>query len=170
MRAIVVYESVYGNTRAIAEAIADALGALALTTEEAPPDGDAARADLLVVGGPTHVHGVASARTLEAGAGESELHGPALRDWLDALPRASGALAAAFDTRLDKAQWLTGAASRGLAKRLDRQGFSVVSTASFLVTDSDGPLLEGELERARQWGAELAALVPAAGAPAPAER
>ena len=165
MRAIVVYESVYGNTRAIAEAIADGLGAPALTTEEAPAD--AGGADLLVVGGPTHVHGVASARTLEAGAGESELPGPALRDWLDALPEASGSRAAAFDTRLDRAQWVTGAASRGLAKRLGRDGFTVVSTASCLVTDSDGPLVEGELERARQWGAELAASIPAAGAVAP---
>ena len=167
MRAIVVYESVYGNTRAIAEAIADGLGAPAITTEEAPAD--AGGADLLVVGGPTHVHGVASARTLQAGAGESELHGPALREWLDALARAFGAPAAAFDTRLDKAQWLTGAASRGLAKRLGRHGFNVVSTASFLVSDGEGPLVEGELERARQWGAELAASIPADGAVAPAE-
>jgi hypothetical protein len=168
MRAIVVYESVYGNTQAIAEAIADGLGASAVTTEEAPAD--AGHADLLVVGGPTHVHGVASARTLQAGAAEPELHGPALRDWLDALPRACGAQAAAFDTRLDKAQWLTGAASHGLAKRLDRHGFTVASTASFLVTDGEGPLVEGELERARQWGAELAASIQAAGAVAPAER
>jgi hypothetical protein len=167
MTAIVLYESVYGNTQAIAEAIADGLGAPAVTTEQA--SADAGGADLLVVGGPTHVHGVASPRTLQAGAGQSELHGPALRDWLDALPRASSARAAAFDTRLDKAQWLTGAASRGLAKRLGRHGFTVVSTASFLVTDGEGPLVEGELERARQWGAELAAAVPAAGAAAPVE-
>ena len=59
MNAIVVYESIYGNTRAIAEAIAEGLGgAPAVSPAELPAD--AAQADLLVVGGPTHIHGMAT--------------------------------------------------------------------------------------------------------------
>jgi flavodoxin len=155
MNAIVIYESVYGNTRAIAEAIAEGLGAQAMTTDEAP--GHAFLADLLVVGGPTHMHGMPTARSLRASPEESTPSGPALRDWLADLPQTSGARAAAFDTRFGKAVWLTGAASRGIAKRLDRLGYTVVETASFLVADGEGPLVDGELERARRWGEELAA-------------
>ena len=77
---------------------------------------------------------------------------------------------AAFDTRLGKAPWLTGAASRGISKRLRGQGYTVVDAASFVVTDGEGPLADGELDRARQWGAELAASVPAASVGAPAHR
>jgi hypothetical protein len=167
MHAIVVYESIYGNTRAVAEAIAEGLGgAPVLTPEELSaqtPD-----ADLLVVGGPTHAHGMATARSRRDAAraarpgGSVDPGGPALRDWLAGLARADEALAAAFDTRLTKPEWLTGAASHGIAKRLRRHGFDVLDTASFLVTTGEGPLVDGELERARRWGAELAASLPAA--------
>ena len=164
MNAIVVYESIYGNTRAIAEAIADGLGGAPVVSPDALP-ADAAQAELLVVGGPTHIHGMATARsrraavegphaTATATAAPAE---PALRDWLADLPRADDARAAAFDTRLDKAEWVTGAASHGIAKRLRRHGYTVVDTASFLVTGNEGPLKDGELERARLWGTELAA-------------
>ncbi len=155
MNAIVIYESVYGNTRAIAEAIAEGLGASAMTTEE--PPAHARLADLLVVGGPTHMHGMATGRSLRTSAREPTPRGPSLRDWLATLPQTSGAPAAAFDTRLDKSPWATGGASRGIAKRLKRHGYTVVETASFLVAEGEGPLVDGELERARRWGAELAA-------------
>jgi hypothetical protein len=155
MNAIVIYESVFGNTRAIAEAIAEGLGAPAMTTDEAPAE--AFRADLLVVGGPTHMHGMATTRSLRASAGTATSRGPALREWLAGLPLTSGTQAAAFDTRFGKGVWLTGAASRGIGKRLQRRGYAVVSTASFVVAESEGPLVDGELERARRWGADLAA-------------
>jgi hypothetical protein len=166
MTALVVYESMYGNTRAIAEAVAEGLGdAEVLSVHEAFEHVDAA--DLLVVGGPTHVHGMASHRSramaveaahkgggahLEPDATEE----PGLRVWLRDLPRADHAKAAAFDTRFDKSPWLTGEASRGIAKRLRRHGYDVVSRESFLVSESEGPLTEGELDRAREWGATLA--------------
>ena len=103
------------------------------------------------------MHGMATARSLRASAGEPTPGEPALRAWLANLPHTSGARAAAFDTRLGKAPWLTGAASRGIAKRLRRHGYTVVETASFVVTGGEGPLVDGELERARRWGLELAA-------------
>jgi flavodoxin len=171
MTALVVYESMYGNTRAIAEAVAEGLGdAQALTVHEAS---DHARpGDLLVVGGPTHVHGMASHRSREMAVEAAEKNGgahvepdatekPGLREWLHDLPGGEHAKAAAFDTRFDKSQWVTGAASRGIAKRLRRRGYDIVSRESFLVSESEGPLAEGELDRAREWGATLATLLTA---------
>jgi len=94
---------------------------------------------------------------------------PGLRRWLSELPASEGTRAAAFDTRLDKSPWLTGLASRGIARRLRGHGFQVLGRESFLVRDAEGPLEDGELERARAWGAQLAvALADPDGARAPA--
>jgi Flavodoxin len=166
----VVYESMYGNTRAVAQAIAEGLGdAEVLSVQEAAAREHAA--DLLVVGAPTHVHGIATKRSRQMAAeavhedGEAHLEPgatdePGLRAWLRDLPDGEQAMAAAFDTRLDKSPWLTGVASRGIGKRLRRGGYDVIDQESFLVEDSEGPLAEGELDRAREWGRKLASLVP----------
>jgi glutathione S-transferase len=171
MDAIVVYESVFGNTRAIAEAVAEGLGSVAvLPVHEAAEH--RGTVDLLVVGGPTHMHGLPTTRSRrlaaegvhEDGAGHVEpgaTEEPGLRSWLRDLPPNAAQRVAAFDTRLDKSPWLTGVAARGIAHRLRRHGLEVVGTESFLVEDSDGPLVEGELDRARAWGAELARSLPA---------
>jgi flavodoxin len=170
MTAIVVYESVYGNTRAVAEAIAEGLGDADVVAVHEAAD-RLIDVDLLVVGGPTHMHGLTTARSREIaaeavhedGSGHVEpgaTEEPGLRVWLRDLPHEDGAKAAAFDTRADKSPWLTGAASRGIAKRLRHHGYEVISRQSFLVEDSEGPLAEGELDRAREWGRKLAAPVP----------
>ena len=71
--------------------------------------------------------------------------------------RGARGAAAAFDTRIDAPAALTGRASKGIAKRLRRCGFSlVVEPESFLV-DKHNRLVDGEEERARAWGAALAA-------------
>jgi Flavodoxin domain len=175
MNALVVYESVYGNTRAVADAVAEGLGGAAvLPVHEAVAR--AAQADLLVVGGPTHMHGLATTRSREMAAAAAHEDGaltldpsatkePGLRKWLHELDDNGGAQAAAFDTRLDRSQLLTGLASRGIAKRLRRHGYEVLGTESFLVEDSEGPLEDGELDRARAWGAQLAASVGSAATP-----
>jgi Flavodoxin len=166
MQALVVYESMYGNTRAVAEAVAEGLGGATVHSVR-DVGGAIEEADFVVVGGPTHMHGLATALSrrmaaeaakedgdvpLEPGAAEE----PGLRQWLSALRQNDGARAAAFDTRLDRAPAVTGAAARGIARRLRRRGYDVIATESFLVEDSQGPLEEGELDRARAWGAELA--------------
>jgi len=171
MDAIVVYESVFGNTRAIAEAIAEGMGSVTVL-----PVHEAAKwrgtVGLLVVGGPTHMHGLSTARSRrlaaegdhEDGAGHVEpgaTEEPGLRAWLRDLPPNAAHHVAAFDTRFDKSEWVTGVAARGIARRLRHQGLQVVATESFLVENSEGPLVEGELDRAREWGATLARSVAA---------
>jgi Flavodoxin len=170
MRAVVVYESMYGNTHIVASNIADGLRASHEVTmvPVAEATGElVGAADLLVVGGPTHLHGLSSPSSrqkarqaaakpdsglsLDPGAG-----GPALRDWLGGLAERP-ALAAAFDTRLDGAPFFTGQASHGIGKLLKRHGFHlIVAPESFLVS-KENTLLDGEASRARRWGETLGA-------------
>jgi hypothetical protein len=170
MRALVVYESMYGNTRLVAESIANGLRdgyEVILRTVGEALEAPAAEVDLLVIGGPTHVHGLSNQRTRQAASDaagkpesglvlESSATGPGVREWLARNGAGAGCPAAAFDTRIDAPAALTGRASKGIAKRLRRAGFDlVVEPESFLV-DKDNHLLEGETDRAQAWGATLA--------------
>jgi hypothetical protein len=170
MRALVVYESMYGNTRAVAGNIGDGLRADYEVTVVPVAEASAelvAGAALLVVGGPTHMHGMSSARSrrmaTEAAAKDaSELRldpdagGPGLGDWLKDLGHRDG-LAAAFDTRINGVAAFTGRASRPIAKLLKRHGYRLAAAPeSFLVT-SQSTLLDGEADRARRWGMTLGA-------------
>lgn len=165
MTALVVYESLYGNTRDVAEAIAAGLAdATVVSVQDAVSQ--VTKAELLVVGGPTHVHGLTSHRSriaavenahgdLEPGAGDRL----GLRDWLADLPRVANVQAAAFDTRANGPRALTGSAAHGIARRLRHHGYRLLATESFLVEGGEGPLVDGELDRARAWGETLAASV-----------
>jgi len=169
MRIVVVYESLYGNTKTIAEAVAQGLrdyGTLTLGSVDNIAPEYAIGADLLVLGGPTHAHGMASKRTREAAEADTK-HGPVrrgkrvLRDWIEGLHTDHRA-AAAFDTRFDKPKLVTGSAAKGISHRLREKGFDVKSTESFFVEGMDGPLEPGERERAMEWGRTLGrALRPA---------
>ena len=175
MRAVIIYESMYGNTHAIAEAIGRGLAreheVSVVGVAEATPellDG----ADLVVAGGPTHVHGMSRAQSRKAavdaahkdGSGltlEPHAQGPGLRDWFGTVGRIRGC-GVAFDTRLTGPATFTGHASKAIAKLLDRHGLTEMAPArSFLVT-KDNQLQPGEEDRAEQWGRELAARLPAA--------
>ena len=170
MKAIVVYESVFGNTHAIAEAVAEGLGGVpVLSVREAVER--AGDLDLLVVGGPTHAHGLATDRTRHVAVEHAHegahvepdaTEEPGLRSWLGDLHCTAGCRAAAFDTRADGVPLVTGSAARGIARRLQHDGFDVLATESFVVKGTEGPLKPGELERARAWGGKLAHSMPAA--------
>jgi hypothetical protein len=157
MRATVVCESSFGNTRKIGEAIAEALDAELLSVDDPLPGPD--EIDLLVVGAPTHVHGLPGKRSRTAaveqgGTGADPARG--VREWIEGLPRPGGAWAAAFDTRLEKPALLTGSAARGIAKRLRYRGFELVAKPeSFFVLGTEGPLKDGELDRAAAWAESL---------------
>ena len=161
MRSLVVYESWFGNTRRIAEEIAASLaheGQVDLVSVDGPlpPLEDV---DLLVVGAPTHIHGLSSKRSRE-GALTQGAHGEpgiGVRGWIDALPDGAwGPRAAVFDTRANKPVLLVGSAARGMAHRLRRRGYTLATEPeSFFVHGTPGPLEEGELDRAAEWGKGL---------------
>jgi hypothetical protein len=166
MRVVIVYESFFGNSRLVAEAIADGVRldspcAEVRCVNVMDADADVARgADLLVVGGPTHMHGMSSAisRRIALHSDAKAMNTrPAigLRELIRDLPRVAwGTRAAAFDTRGEARG--VGGASQGIARRLRSRGYTLVSRPTgFTVTGVDGPLAEGELARAGTWGAAL---------------
>jgi Flavodoxin len=169
MHALVVFESMYGNTRQIAEAVAAGLATVARTdlaeVSDAPMEipGDV---DLLVVGGPTHAFGMTRPGTrrdaAKYAAGPLVPGGTGIREWLEQLTAGSRRIdAAAFDTKIRRPP-LPGSAAKGAQRRLSRRGFAVLEPArTFWVRGTQGPLCEGEEERARQWGAGLASKLAA---------
>jgi hypothetical protein len=178
MRAVIVYESLFGNTREIAEAIREGVAsadpdAHVLCVRVADATADVVReADLLVAGGPTHMRRMTSRLTRTKGLQSEEktaanFHpepgaaGLGLREWFDDVPPARPrAVAAAFDTRVGAR--LAGGAARGIAARLKRHGYRLaVPPCGFVVEGTEGPLRAGELDRAAVWGASLCQFVPA---------
>jgi hypothetical protein len=176
MRAIVLYESMFGNTASVACAIAAGLRGeydvdVRTVNGVSPVPPDSVEADLLVVGAPTHAHGLPSGmsrKALESAAAKRNAEGDALeydapgtmRRFVDHLPPGDGRRIACFDTRFDRSPVLTGSAAKTMARRLARRGYEVVDApASFFVADTEGPLIDGELERATAWGAALAGAV-----------
>ena len=163
MRAIVVYESHWGNTAQVARAIAEGIGpdALALNTDEASPK-EVAEADLVVAGAPIMAFGLPSDAMIENVGKDpkapvpGDVTHPSLRHWLETLAPGRAA-AASFETKL---RWSPGGATGAIDERFHRAGYRTIAKGQkFWVSTPYGPLREGELERARAWGAELAEAV-----------
>ncbi|WP_019819379.1 flavodoxin family protein [Saccharomonospora saliphila] len=165
MRALVVFESAFGNTEAVARGIGAALAPHAEVevreVGSAPGVVDDAT-DLLVVGAPTHAFGLSRESTRRDAAEQAREHGRepvsrgrGVREWLDEVRLPRGVRVAAFDTKINRPR-LPGSAAKGVMKRLRRAG-QVPATApqSFYVTATAGPLLDGELDRAGEWAARL---------------
>jgi flavodoxin len=157
MKALVVYDSVFGNTAKVAQAIGGALGGAGeVATKqvaEVRPE-DLVGLALLVVGSPTRAFRPT----------------PAMVAWLKGLPagRLHGVKVAAFDTRIDPEDTksgflrfmvkLFGYAAEPISKRLVKKGATVaMSPQGFFVVGTEGPLKDGELERAAEWGRKIAA-------------
>jgi hypothetical protein len=165
MKALVLYESMFGNTEEVAHAIAHGLSRHVTTDVLAvrgASAGVAADYELAVVGGPTHAFSMSRPSTREdagrQGARSADAKaGQGIREWLDALPpHLHGSVAAAFDTRVAKVRHLPGSAARKADKVLRQHGLShLAHPESFYVEDIDGPLLDGELARAEAWGEQL---------------
>ena len=167
-RALVIYESMYGNTEQIAMAIGEGLSRHA-TVEvvevgaaptEIPPD-----VDVIAVGGPTHAFSMSRPGTREAAAKDSEgplvSSGIGVREWLQQLEPPGGRLAAAtFDTHAEHPRLLrhAGSAAAPISRRLAKLGIDTVAGPEhFWVEGSLGPLRDGELDRARAFGSAVAA-------------
>lgn len=158
MKALVVYDSQFGNTEQIARAVADGLGAETAVLHAGQFTAAAlAGVGLLVVGSPTQrFHATPPVDILLQGR---DLHG--LR-------------AAAFDTRLDvtevdsrmlrvavKVAGDNAWAATRIANQLAKDGATLIAPPEgFVVLDTEGPLREGELERAKAWGKALRAASP----------
>jgi flavodoxin I len=154
MDAIVVHDSQYGSTKVIAAAIAEALdGEVTLMSVGEAEPAALAGARLLVVGGPTH------------GGRPS----PAMKEFLDRVPAGSldGVAVAVFDTRISAKDTalplrlllgVIGYAAGRIAKALRAKGARIVGEAEgFIVEGREGPLRDGETERAASWAKQVQA-------------
>jgi Flavodoxin domain len=180
MKALVVYESYFGNTRDVAEAIADGLRSRAgvsvgvdvtlVEVDAAPLSGDGY--DLLVVGGPIHLWHMTTSQTRDSARKQATDAGVApvstgigVREWLRTVaPAVDSQSAAAFDTAI-KTKWFpVGSAAKAEAAALTHAGYHLMADPEhFFVEETKGPLA-GELDRAKAWGASLASalMVPLA--------
>jgi hypothetical protein len=167
MQALVVYESMFGNTESVARAVADELGRsmeedLREVSQAPAAIHDLAdRTDLIVVGGPTHAFSLSRPSTRTEALARGATHGSAergVREWLEALPCGPHSESlATFDTRVSKVRHLPGSAARKADRITRSHGYPrALSRESFYVEDVNGPLLPGELDRARTWARDLA--------------
>jgi flavodoxin len=144
MKSLVVYFSKFGNTQKIAEAIAETLGSAGsvrvISTDQFGVS-DLEGVDMVVMGSPTHRMNLPEA----------------VRTVFETLPRRilRGTSVAAFDTSYKMSRWLAPfTAARKLAHKLRGLGGKrVVPPETFHVVEREGPLYEGEIERARAWAA-----------------
>ncbi len=165
MKALVVYESMWGNTEQVAEAIAAGLKQamdVEVTEVQHAPAAPGPEFALIVAGGPTHAFSLSRETTRSDAINQGADHGSAqrgLREWLEALPTGPHPQQiATFDTRASVVRHLPGSAAKGAAKMAHRHGFQRAAyIESFYVKDTEGPLLDGELDRARTWGRQIGA-------------
>lgn len=145
MDILVVYDSQYGNTERIARAVADtakATGEVRLVRIDPDASVTIGQPDVLIIGSPT----------------QGWRPTPAMQSFLATaktdLP--SGLAVACFDTRFPKPRWLTGSAARSMARAFRSACTTlVVPPESFFVDEKEGPLVEGELDRAATWTSAL---------------
>jgi len=167
MKALVIYESMFGNTETIARAIAAGLSETCdVTLADVNTMPRVFGTDLLVIGGPTHAFGMSRPSTREQAAQQGTVRPHAvdagIREYLDCSPLLAGMAAAAFGTKVDK-RFLLGSAAHRAQRQLRRLGCHIVLPAqSFLVGGTAGPLEVHEEKRAMEWGAALASTVTAA--------
>lgn len=167
MGVVIVYESMFGDTRKIAEAIGRAIArhteVTLVNVNEAGSEFPAA--DLVLVGGPTHIHGLSSPTTREEAVRwtqdpaknlvlEKGAPGIGVREWMDGLTGTVGDFVA-FDTRADAAALLTGSAAKHIQKTLKKAGGKAkAEPQSFLVHDNQ--LNPAEIQQAEAFGEQLA--------------
>ena len=149
MKTLIIYDSVFGNTQKIAEAIGSALNAPVQSVKNTTAS-QLAGLDLLIVGSPTR-----------------QFHAtPETEAFLKGLPAGTlnGVKVAAFDTRIAAAsikfflfRWMVQSnyADKKIAAALAQAGGSLAGQQGFIVKESEGPLQEGEAERAAAWAISL---------------
>ncbi|HOH89137.1 MAG TPA: flavodoxin family protein [Bacillota bacterium] len=155
MKALIVYDSVFGNTEKIAKAIGDSLADLQSTEVVKVSEAKLEQlqgTDLLIVGSPTRAFKPTKA----------------IVDFLIQIPSngLKGIDVAAFDTRVNTEDVnsrilngfvkIFGYAAKPIADKLQKKGGNlVIPPEGFFVKDNEGPLKEGELERAAKWAKQV---------------
>ncbi len=164
MHAVVVFESLWGNTEQLAREIAAGIGERTFVVDAASAPGELdSDVDLLVVGGPTHAFSMTTRSTREAAQQQGAYRIPSrgIREWIQALTSPRRAVpVATFDTRVVSPR-LPGSAAKKAMKQLVALGYRpVAKPETFGVHGYTGPVADGEPERARAWGAELVTRLP----------
>lgn len=163
MKALIVFESMFGNTEKVARAVADGLKGqmdVELVRAAEAPAPVLELVDLIVVGGPTHAFSMTRSSTRE-GAVQQGAHADAaaggIREWIDRLHAGPHSeLVATFDTRVAKVKHMPGSAAKAAARAVRKRGYNGLGRPeSFFVEDVAGPLLDGEVARAQEWGHQL---------------
>lgn len=163
MRTLIVVESIWGNTEAIARAIAAGVdGDVEVVDTDAAPPVVPDDLDLLVVGGPTHAFSMSTATTRESARqqGAERIPVRGIREWIEGLAAPARHMrVATFDTRTVSPR-LPGSAAKKALKRLVALGFQPVAKAeTFGVHGYSGPLADGEESRAQAWGRTITSAV-----------
>jgi flavodoxin len=151
VKTLVVYDSFFGNTEKVAQAVGEALsgaGEVEIVRAGKVTPGQVAEADLVIVGSPTRAFRPS----------------PEIGKFLRSIPAGGleGKRTGAFDTRISEEDVgsaflrllmkVFGYAARPVSRKLERKGGRVVlEPAGFVVTGKEGPLKEGELDRAAGW-------------------
>lgn len=166
MKAFMIIESWFGNTRSAAEAIGQELRDQGVDVQMVDvrdastiPEGT----ELLILGAPTHNRGLSTPATREKAASAAKHHLQdidtiriGIREWLGNTTIKPQQRVAVFDTVTAKS-WFAGSAAKAVTKILQsRSPESPIDVRSFIVKGTQGPLAPGELEAAHRWGAELA--------------
>jgi hypothetical protein len=170
MKTLIIFESMYGNTRDVANAIAEGFadfGEVEIVEVGQADDFITVDVDLLVVGAPTHQFGLSRPSSREQAALQTKERSISLdlgvREWFERVGRPrEGLPALAFDTTMAKPGFLKymGRASRKIAKRLKRMNCTLVQPPeSFWVESGEGPLATGETDRARDWARQAGAQI-----------
>jgi flavodoxin I len=150
-KTLIVYDSMFGNTEKIAQAIGGALGTQVIHVDDIKPE-HLVGLDVLIVGSPTQAF-----QPLKP-----------IKAFLKDIPAGAlkGVKVAAFDTRADVQEVgsriltlfvkLFGYAAEPIAAQLIKKGgMQAIAPAGFFVTDKEGPLKEGELKRAAAWAQQV---------------
>ena len=146
MNTLIVYDSKFGNSEKIAEAIAETLnsyGQAKTVLADKADQQELSDTDLLIIGSPTQAW-----RPTKP-----------IQSFIKNIPKETlnGMHVAGFDTRFQKIRLLTGSAARVIAKRLEKKGGKLLlPPESFFVSGMEGPLIEREEKRASKWAKAIA--------------
>lgn len=163
MRSVIITESYFGNTAAIAEEIAagltDAGTDTTVTTAEDALNAQAPEGtDLVILATPTHNMGLPSPTTRRQASDKGAENSPAtgIREWIDDLsPSVAGPGTRIIAVATTTGGFMAGSASKAVVKALKKKGVTATRGEDFTVADVPGPLAEGEKERARAWAQTL---------------